>query len=423
VTGPPYPVSVAGARLLVAATWVVALVVLLAVAVLASIAPTELDGEAPPDSWSLAVGVVSITVQTTALARAYVWRRTTVVVAFVWACAIVPVAAGAGVGAATGATTVAVLVAGFVVAVDGLGPQVLAALVVGAALLALGEVVRAARGEGLTGSTLGIAVLQGLSTVALAAIVGAVVGARREAALARADQVRAVASERAALAEATVARQRTAMARELHDIAAHHLSGIAVMTAALDRQIDTDPEGAKVAVRQVRQQSTAMLKDLRHLVALLREDDADAARRDVSPETLGGVRLLIEQARRTGRVVELRVAGVQADALEELELGPLAQLAAYRTVQEALANAARHAPGAACEVVVDASDPAALVVAVHSEPPSAPQPRGPGDRDGFGLIGMRERAELVDADLAAGPTPDGGFAVTLTVPRSTEEAP
>ena len=82
----------------------------------------------------------------------------------------------------------------------------------------------------------------------------------------------ALEREHDALVQAAIARERTAMARELHDIAAHHLSGIAVMTAAIATQIDTDPAAAKRAVGQVRQQSTEVLRDLRSLVGLLRED-------------------------------------------------------------------------------------------------------------------------------------------------------
>jgi signal transduction histidine kinase len=212
------------------------------------------------------------------------------------------------------------------------------------------------------------------------------------------------------------------MARELHDIAAHHLSGIAVMTAALDRQIDTDPDGAKTAVRQVRQQSTAMLRDLRSLVALLREDDQVRGGVEVEPETLGGVPALVDAARLAGRDVRLGVLGADDTQLAALGTGPLAQLAAYRTVQESLANAARHAPGAPCEVVIDVRDPAEVVLVVRNAAPPGGTPTAPSGRGGgFGIIGMRERADLTDARLTAGPTADGGWSVRLTMPTDTRE--
>ncbi|MBC2934351.1 sensor histidine kinase [Nocardioides sp. zg-1228] len=408
------PVTVVGA-------WAVALVLLAGVGVVGASSPRALDGQSAPTLATFVVGLVAITAQAAVLLGGLVQRRTSAAVALLAVCAIVPLAAAAGLGVATGVTTVAALVAAYAVVLTTAWGRAVPVLAGAGILLALGEVVRASRDEGLTTGSVGLAVAQGVGTVALAAVVGAVVVARRDAVVARAAQARAQAGEQAALTQAAVARQRTAMARELHDIAAHHLSGIAVMTAALDRQIDTDPAGAKVAVRQVRQQSTAMLKDLRQLVALLRDDDGGTGEgaREVEPETLDGVVRLVRDARAAGRDVALTVLGAATDRLAELDVGPLAQLAAHRTVQEALANAARHAPAAACEVVVDARDPAALVLTVRNvAPSSAPLPGGGG---GFGILGMRERAELTGSDLVTGPTPDGGFVVTLTVPREEED--
>lgn len=404
-----------------AGTWSVALVLLVGVVTVGAASPGALDGQTAPTLTTFLTGLVAITAQAAVLAWALVRGRTSPVVALLAVCAIVPVAAAAGLGAAIGCTTVAVLVAAYAVAVGTPWGRALPALAIAGLLLALGEVVRAAGDEGLTAGSVALAVVQGTATVLLSAVVAAVVVSRRDAARARAEQLRAQAGEQAALTEATVARQRTAMARELHDIAAHHLSGIAVMTAALDRQIDTDPAGAKVAVRQVRQQSTAMLRDLRNLVVLLRDDPTDGAAPEVEPETLAGVPRLVRDARAAGRAVELTVLGAETDRLADLDVGPLAQLAAHRTVQEALANAARHAPGAACEVVVDASGAAALVVDVRNTATVAPLAPLPGARGGFGIVGMRERAELTGSHLVTGPTPEGGFAVTLTVPRSAVE--
>ena len=401
----------------IAATWAVALGLLLLVVALSSAAPQDVP-RGRLGWWALPVGAVAVTAQAGVLVAALVLRRLRTAPALVLVCSVAPVAAAAGLGAASGVTSVTAFVAAYALVVEAPWPRPVPALAVGALLVGLGEVVRAGGDEGVSPGLVGAAVLQGLSVVALGAVVGAVVGARRETTRARIEQVRAMAGEQAALTEAAVARQRAAMARELHDIAAHHLSGIAVMTAALDRQIDTDPAGAKVAVRQVRQQSTAMLRDLRHLVALLRDDDLEAVGA-VEPETLGGLPQLVGAARDAGRDVELSVLGAAVDRLAALPVGPLAQLAAYRTVQEALANAARHAPGARCEVVVDARDPAGVVVTVSNDAPAVRAVTSPGG--GFGIVGMRERADLTDAELQAGPTPDGGFRVRLALPTSQEE--
>nr|WP_277344786.1 histidine kinase [Cellulomonas sp. IC4_254] len=193
------------------------------------------------------------------------------------------------------------------------------------------------------------------------------------------------------------------MARELHDIAAHHLSGIALMASAIDRQITTDPEAARQGVREVREQSRVVLADLRRLVGLLRQDDGA----ETSALTLAAVRDLV------GADAVLDVLPADADPGDGV--GPLAQLAGYRMVQESLANARAHAPDAACRVTVDARAADVVVLTVRNGPPG--REPVPSEHGGHGLRGMRERAELVGADLRHGPTPDGGWEVRLVLPR------
>ncbi|MFE7223990.1 sensor histidine kinase [Nocardioides sp. NPDC057577] len=290
--------------------------------------------------------------------------------------------------------------------------RALAAALAGAGLLV-------AVGTGLSQTSidlpLGTAVLgglvQGAGVIVLPALLAATVRARRDARSARADLAQAVEREQSAQIAAAIAEERTAMARELHDIAAHHLTGIAVMTGAVERQIDTDPAGAKDSVRQVRTQSTAMLRELRGLVTLLRSpgqaDDAGGQ------ERLSQLASLVEEARRAGLEVELATPGTGA-AVENV--GPLAQLSAYRTVQECLANAARHAPGARCVVVLDTQDPAEVVITVRNGPPATPVPSGERSaRRGLGLVGMQERADLTDSILEAGPTAEGGWQTRLRI--------
>jgi signal transduction histidine kinase len=103
-------------------------------------------------------------------------------------------------------------------------------------------------------------------------------------------------------------------------------------------------------------------------------------------------------------------------------VGPLAQLAAYRTVQEALANAALHAPSAPCTVTIDDRDPTRVVIRVENAPAAAPAaPTSPSG--GNGLRGMRERADLVGARLQTGPTATGGWLVELALGREAPPAP
>ncbi|WP_022903828.1 sensor histidine kinase, partial [Curtobacterium sp. B8] len=122
----------------------------------------------------------------------------------------------------------------------------------------------------LLAASVGAGVLQAVGAVGLPLLVALLIRSRRDVRAARTAEASAVDREQDARVEAAIGRERAAMARELHDIAAHHLSGIALMSAAIDRQIDTDPSRAHEGVRQVREQSTAVLEDLRRLVGLLR---------------------------------------------------------------------------------------------------------------------------------------------------------
>jgi len=293
------------------------------------------------------------------------------------------------------------------------GAAVLVAVSTGIAGAILYGAFRAGVAQGVADAA-GRGALQALGAVALPLLVVLVVRSRREVRAARSAEASAVGREQDARVEAAVSRERAAMARELHDIAAHHLSGIALMAAVIDRQIDDDPERAHEGVRQVREQSTAVLEDLRRLVGLLREDVP--AERAV--ETVAGIVDLVERAR-TRSAVTLDVR----PGLDPLGhgIGPLAQLAAYRTVQEALANAAMHAPGATCTVTLDDRTDDHLTVRVENGPSTVPATGGPA-AGGNGLRGMRERADLVGARLQTGPTDDGGWSVSLTVGREARPA-
>jgi signal transduction histidine kinase len=151
-----------------------------------------------------------------------------------------------------------------------------------------------------------------------------------------------------------------------------------------------------------------VLDDLRRVIGLLR-DEAESSR---SVETIAAVRELVESRRSAGAAVELVVLG--GDREPGAGIGPLAQLVAYRMVQESLANAASHAPGARCLVEIDDRAPDRLTVMVRNDGAHAPDL---GGGSGFGLVGMRERADLVDGDLHYGATDDGGWEVRLSLRR------
>ncbi|WP_129338254.1 sensor histidine kinase [Cellulomonas endophytica] len=340
------------------------------------------------------------------------------------AVAAVPlVLALVGPSAASTLTAVAVLVAVHLAAVHHPPARLRAALVVTALLVAVGQAVAELRaGTGVGPGTAAVAGTgQALVVVGLPLLLGSLVAARRQAERARRQEVAAVRREQDALLAAAAARERTAMSRELHDIAAHHLSGIALLAGAVERQVATDPDAARASARLVREQSRSVLDDLRRLVGLLRED-GDGGR---PVETLAALEALVRRRREAGADVVLVTdppAGPAADLV-----GPLAQLVAHRMVQEALANAAAHAPGAPCVVEVALPAPDRLLVTVRNGPP--PAGRGAaagaagaaeGARGGFGLVGMAERAQLVGGELAYGPAPDGGWRVRLGLPVETD---
>ncbi|MBD8585395.1 two-component sensor histidine kinase [Frigoribacterium sp. CFBP 8766] len=205
------------------------------------------------------------------------------------------------------------------------------------------------------------------------------------------------------LTRSAVAAERTRMARELHDIAAHHLTGLVVQAGAAERLVDVDPERAKESLRSVRSQGRETLDSLRSIVGILRETGDDATGTAPVPglRDVGG---LVAAARAAGTVVDERVEG------ELPTLAPLADVTAYRTVQEALANARRHAPGASVQLTTTVRQ-GRLVVVVENAVPRGPASSAPA---GYGLVGMRERAALVGGLLEAG--------VVGTGPRQTGPA-
>ncbi|GAA4699178.1 sensor histidine kinase [Nocardioides conyzicola] len=350
-------------------------------------------------------GAVLLTAQAGLLLRAWHTPRAVLVAV----AAMAPLAALAGLDDATNLTSLAVMVATYVAATCRPVATLWPALVAAAALVTAGGIISGVRTDTEASAAVGGSLLQAVGSVGLALLVALIVSSRREVRLARERQVEALEREQTALVQAAIARERTAMARELHDIAAHHLSGIAVMTAAIATQIDTDPAAAKLAVGQVRRESTEVLRDLRSLVGLLREDQEAG---DTRPENLQGIAALVGDRAGAGQPVDLTVLG--GPERPDPGVGPLAQLAAYRMVQESLANAARHAPGAATHVVIDEREPTTVRVTVANDPSLGARAQ-PGS--GFGLVGMRERAELTGSALEAGPTDEGGWRVSLVLPR------
>jgi signal transduction histidine kinase len=197
--------------------------------------------------------------------------------------------------------------------------------------------------------------------------------------------------------------ERVGLARELHDTVAHHVSAIAVQAQAGRAVAASRPEAALEALAAIEGEASRTLEEMRGMVRVLR----DGAAAEYAPQP--GVADLVTLARPdTTPVVEVVVSG-EVDGL-----AASVDAAAYRLAQESLTNALRHARGAtrvAIEVVADAS-----VVRVRVTDDGAADP---GHRvvPGFGLLGMRERAELLGGTLSAGPGPAGGWTVDAQLPR------
>ena len=277
-------------------------------------------------------------------------------------------------------------------------------------------------GAGTVASQLWTGLLSAVLAYVAAALVGAYVGTRRELEAQLRERVAQAEREREARAAQAVLEERGRMARELHDVAAHHLSGIVVQAAAAERLVPTDPDRARESLRWIRTQGRSTLDDLRLVVGLLRSGDGptgrdarDARDGDGPQQVLDDLPALLELARSTGTEVRHEVRGRPA------ELPANAQRTVYRVLQESLANARRHAPGQPVGVVLD-HRPAELVLTVRNRVAVGSGVAGRSDdrpgttTPGHGVIGMTERAALVGGSLEAGTTPDGAWRVRLAVP-------
>ncbi|RZT85850.1 signal transduction histidine kinase [Pseudonocardia sediminis] len=291
---------------------------------------------------------------------------------------------------------------------------------IGFAVLNLGPALRAGSplvegGPPLTTAALWAVLAGHLASTLLTFGAGAMIGAyvatrRRYVDLVRVRAAEAVEAQRAR-ADAAIGQERSRMARELHDIAAHHLSGMVVQAAVVERLIDRDPQAAKEAAAWVRGQGKETLHNLRLVVGALRGSDDDALDDGAPVPGLGVLDALVGTARDLGTPVELVREG------EPPELPPIADVTFYRVAQEALANARDHAPGAPVRVLLR-DDGTAVVLDVVNEA-SGTRAGAPAEHRGLGLVGMRERAQMIGASWEAGEIPSGGWRVRLSLPSET----
>ena len=232
--------------------------------------------------------------------------------------------------------------------------------------------------------------------------------------------------------ESALIQERRRLAGELHDVAAHHLAGIVVQAAALERLIDRDPQTARNAAQQLRRQAKETLSGLRSVVGLLRSDEeaeeSSPGLRDL-PELVASTRALgvdIELLDdglldgEPGETASVRASGsAPTDAPTGMPiLSAMAEAAVFRVAQQAISNALQHAPGAPIAVKVTRLEAAFELSVLNG--PARRLPTDPGG-GGTGLTVMRERADAVGGALQAGPVEGGGWRVRLVLPLAREE--
>jgi signal transduction histidine kinase len=222
--------------------------------------------------------------------------------------------------------------------------------------------------------------------------------------------------ERAAEARRAVAEERARIARELHDVVAHHVSMMVVQAEAGPVAVERDPARAAGAFEAIAATGRQALVEMRRLLGVLRGGSEPAA--SLAPQPgLAQVPSLVEQVGRAGLEVELVVEGTEAALPAGIDLS------AYRIIQESLTNAVKHGgPGRAVVLVRYGDHDLELRVWDEGRPEdgngSPPQGRSRTE-PGRGLLGMRERVRLFGGELRAGPEPDGSFTVTARIPMGS----
>ena len=229
---------------------------------------------------------------------------------------------------------------------------------------------------------------------------GAMMRRLREYRAALEEQNRLLDQEREVNARRAVLEERVRIARELHDVVAHHVSVMGIQAGVARRLFDRDPDEAVAAIGSVETASRQAIADLQQLVGVLRrQEEGD----DLAPQpSLRRLPELVEQMRRAGLPVELTTSG------QPRRLPAGVELSAYRIIQEALTNTLKHAGPAHAGVTVRYGDASVEVEVVDDgQGPPSGRPRT-GSK---GLVGMRERVSLYGGRLDAGPRPGGGFRV------------
>jgi signal transduction histidine kinase len=248
-------------------------------------------------------------------------------------------------------------------------------------------------------------VVMAVATLVMAWALGALQNAGRRYAAEASARLALLERERETRAELAASEERARIARELHDVVAHGVSVMTMHAAGARLALDSDPSRARRAIAEVERTGRRSLSELRRLLGLLDRDDAT----ELDPQPgLSRLDELVAQFRRADLPVTVAIQG------EPRELPAGVDLSAFRIIQEALTNAAKHAGRAPVEVTLRYRD-ASLGVEVLNAP-NGNSHAVPQSGAGRGLIGMRERVALHGGRFSAAPAADGGFRVECELP-------
>lgn len=253
----------------------------------------------------------------------------------------------------------------------------------------------------------------------LATAVALAIEGRRATMAALTDRALRAEESREETARRRVAEDRVRIARELHDVIAHHVAVISVQSGVAEHLVDRDPAGARAALHHVRGSARSVLAELQSVLGVLRQDET--ALPTAPAPGLAEIDDLVATARSLGTPVEVD-APATAPPLS-LATGS----AAYRLVQEALTNVHKHATGAPTVVRIAPEGDHLHLAVVNAAPPrtSAAHVAGTPVADSIGsalgLVGMRERILACGGTLDVGPTPEGGFRVAARLPLVQED--
>ena len=259
---------------------------------------------------------------------------------------------------------------------------------------------------------LGGAGLASIAWPAFAATAGAVVRSTRESVLAAQERAMRAEESREIEIQGRVVEERLRIARDVHDLVAHHIAVINVQAAVAAHLMESNAPAAGEAIDVVRGAAATVIDELGGLLGVLRSADEINEPTAPTPD-LAAIDDLISSFATSGLIVRHQTSGAPRP------LSALAELTAHRVVQEALTNAHKHGGGTA--TVSLRFDDEGLKVAVVN-PVSAAAGGTDALRDGYGLVGMRERVEAVGGTLSAGSSSDGQqFEILATIPAKGRE--